>query len=534
MKHYGIALMVLTLAGCSAPSSESDRDLSNLFRMQLDEAIAEFDKRFQDDKILQPKSVDVQGADSQSSFESITQMVLLNPDAEDTITIPLEMGYSCTDSGGEWTASGQVMIVSNPDPCSASIKLTSDAQFSTLSIGEVVFTGDVLKDGNPKELEFKALVGMSANVQVAESTGNLIAQELANQNLQIVAKQAVADLNEAIAQTDASGGGVEDRNQQLTIGSLDVLTSTTPVLGQSAVENVIVMTSDMNLSETVWSYPLIDLGDGETYADVEPMTNCEIESQRAPQLGVPEEFSKKKVPLEEEAQEGLGDIPTCPFQVVEIDKEEGMFRIQLRTKQLPVSSAGANRYQLLGLENYDHGLKDTLMYDVVLDVVDDEGEVVGKNVHTVILTLNPISPTKVDEAPLYNYIGSLGGSDYYLSANKVSLEDARDHAKRIKEIVNAQDAYVVTISSEEEQEFLNVNAGRFERYWIGYSDEVAEGVFSWDVDEGSDFTHWYRNNPNNHKNEDWVVMNWKRNDEGEWNDVRSPKYKFQAIVEVKK
>jgi len=58
-----------------------------------------------------------------------------------------------------------------------------------------------------------------------------------------------------------------------------------------------------------------------------------------------------------------------------------------------------------------------------------------------------------------------------------------------------------------------------ESYWIGLTDRRSEGTFIWDSDNTEvTYSNWYKNEPNNLRNEDCVHIRPSRN--SEWNDSK--------------
>ncbi|WP_107667251.1 FG-GAP-like repeat-containing protein [Cyanothece sp. BG0011] len=86
------------------------------------------------------------------------------------------------------------------------------------------------------------------------------------------------------------------------------------------------------------------------------------------------------------------------------------------------------------------------------------------------------------------------------------------HAARNEGI--AAGGHLVVINSWEEQRWLNQNFG-YLTYWIGLTDEVAEGHWRWVNGEPITFTSWIPGEPNNKRNEDYAYSYGS----GAWNDV---------------
>ncbi|MEM7066025.1 MAG: choice-of-anchor C family protein [Cyanobacteria bacterium P01_B01_bin.77] len=86
---------------------------------------------------------------------------------------------------------------------------------------------------------------------------------------------------------------------------------------------------------------------------------------------------------------------------------------------------------------------------------------------------------------------------------------------------------LVTINDGAEQTFL---AGLFagNNLWTGYSDAGVEGDFRWVDGDSSTYTHWAAGQPNNFREEDFVILSGN----GNWDDVAGTG-KAQGIVEIK-
>jgi Ca2+-binding RTX toxin-like protein len=89
---------------------------------------------------------------------------------------------------------------------------------------------------------------------------------------------------------------------------------------------------------------------------------------------------------------------------------------------------------------------------------------------------------------------------------------------------------LVTVNDAAENQFLVNTFGGTERLWIGFTDEVTEGVFKWANGEAVTYTNWAPGEPNNAGNEDYAEFN--AGGAGKWNDLPGSGISRRGIIEI--
>ena len=117
----------------------------------------------------------------------------------------------------------------------------------------------------------------------------------------------------------------------------------------------------------------------------------------------------------------------------------------------------------------------------------------------------------VDDNDEFEYAGSFGESDYYISTNV----DTNWYAA--EEMSSNAGGHLVSITSEEENDFIHSITEQYglNEAWIGFTDEATEGDWEWTTGEDVVFTNWAEGEPNNDGNQDCGQMYWN----GEWDDI---------------
>jgi Ca2+-binding RTX toxin-like protein len=100
----------------------------------------------------------------------------------------------------------------------------------------------------------------------------------------------------------------------------------------------------------------------------------------------------------------------------------------------------------------------------------------------------------------------------------------------------AENAHLVSINDQSEQEWLIQTFGTGEYYWIGLTDQKTEGLWEWTSGEPLTYTNWSQGEPNNNNflsSENYAHLNW--GSDGSWNDIGidSPEWSSvrKAIIE---
>jgi GH25 family lysozyme M1 (1,4-beta-N-acetylmuramidase)/uncharacterized protein YraI len=105
------------------------------------------------------------------------------------------------------------------------------------------------------------------------------------------------------------------------------------------------------------------------------------------------------------------------------------------------------------------------------------------------------------------------GHEYKLFTEEKSWSDAKSDCE-------AQGGYIVTITSEGENDFIKTLADS-NKVWLGLTDELSEGTWKWITGEDIVYTNWYPGEPNDYgSGEDYVEMYL----DGRWNDIGPPQF----------
>ncbi|PSB01977.1 lectin-like protein [Merismopedia glauca] len=150
--------------------------------------------------------------------------------------------------------------------------------------------------------------------------------------------------------------------------------------------------------------------------------------------------------------------------------------------------------------------------------------IVVKSLLGSVISLIAVMGAGVVQAATFNF----NSHKYFLTDSFGSWTKAQTQAEKFG-------GYLVTISSQAEQNFLIESFGGSELLWIGFSDRLIEGEFTWINGEAVSYTNWAVGEPNNELvfgGEDYAAMNWRK--PGEWNDLPDDVWKRQlrGIIEV--
>lgn len=103
---------------------------------------------------------------------------------------------------------------------------------------------------------------------------------------------------------------------------------------------------------------------------------------------------------------------------------------------------------------------------------------------------------------------------------KVIQDDTITDWNAALQYCNAQNGYLATITSQEENDFLYsyIKQEGYESAYFGLSDAISEGTWAWANGEAVTYTNWHKNEPNGENSgEDYALFYYKYSD-GTWND----------------
>merc|ERR1711971_485375 len=119
----------------------------------------------------------------------------------------------------------------------------------------------------------------------------------------------------------------------------------------------------------------------------------------------------------------------------------------------------------------------------------------------LVISLTPFQLFGCQADCVYPWTKLSGDSNCYaVSTTKMSYYAADKFCK-------TSGGYLLELRTEEQTRVLRQFLMPELNYWMGLNDFVQEGQFVWGSDyKGLDYTNWYKGEPDNHNNEDCVVL----------------------------
>ncbi|MFN8863408.1 MAG: HYR domain-containing protein, partial [Flavobacteriales bacterium] len=134
------------------------------------------------------------------------------------------------------------------------------------------------------------------------------------------------------------------------------------------------------------------------------------------------------------------------------------------------------------------------------------GAVVNYSLPTISDNCHSCAPMTL---PGYTYLGVFGGHTYFRSTTSSSWAAANASA-------TSNGGHLLTISSAAENNFF-LGLGQ---HWMGFTDELQEGVWVWVNNEPVVYTNWDSGEPNNlGGNQDFGLINWTTSNQ--WDDQQT-------------
>lgn len=113
------------------------------------------------------------------------------------------------------------------------------------------------------------------------------------------------------------------------------------------------------------------------------------------------------------------------------------------------------------------------------------------------------------------------GHYYQVYDNSMTWTEAKEYCEKLG-------GHLVTITTADEQSFVEsiIKNGTKSCYWLGGTDEEAEGNWKWITGEAFSYTHWRKGQPDNYNTENYLMM-YKDSNQfnagnafGYWNDLK--------------
>ncbi|XP_053741542.1 aggrecan core protein isoform X2 [Synchiropus splendidus] len=172
-------------------------------------------------------------------------------------------------------------------------------------------------------------------------------------------------------------------------------------------------------------------------------------------------------------------------------------------------SGFSGTYEILSTEHpVKHGMEE--QHNSAMTVDNDTSSTTAFSV-SLDHPLTRVQPNiaQVEHGCADGWVAHMGSCYLHLSERR-TWSDAEDHCQELN-------AHLVSISSVEEQQFLNAKGQDYE--WIGLNDKDIQNEFHWTDGSPLTYWNWRPSQPDNYMNsgEDCVVM--IGHEGGQWNDV---------------